>query len=165
MNYNFCPMCGHALQSTPNFHQGKRHCMKCGFIDFNNPRGCVAAILQRKHEILFVQRAQEPFKFCWDFPGGFLEAGESPEEGLKREMREELQIEIEPVALFGAYGDHYGPEGVPVLIIYYLCRLAHGSVRPQEELADARWFEMSALPEALAFYHTPAVLADLKKRS
>jgi mutator protein MutT len=164
MNYRFCPGCGRALQSSPNFHQGKPHCAKCGFVHFNNPRGCVAAIIQRENKILLVQRAHEPFKLCWDFPGGFLEAGESPQEGLKREMREELQIEIEPVALFGAYADHYGPEGVPVLIVYYLCRFVRGQVRPQEELADARWFEMSALPEAVAFHHTPVVLADLRKR-
>ncbi|MEK7730116.1 MAG: NUDIX hydrolase [candidate division KSB1 bacterium] len=165
MNYNFCPSCGHALQSSPNFHQGKPHCMKCGFIHFNNPRGCVAAIMQRKNEILLVQRAQEPFKLCWDFPGGFLEAGESPQEGLRREMREELQIAIEPFALFGVYADHYGTGGEPVLIVYYLCELRASTVNPQEEIADARWFELSALPEALAFDHTPAVIADLRKRS
>ena len=164
MAYRFCPVCGHALQSSPKYHQGKPHCPKCDFVHFNNPRGCVAAVIQRENTILLVQRAHEPFKLCWDFPGGFLEAGESPQEGLKREIKEELQIEVEPSALFGVYADHYGTGGEPVLIVYYLCRLARGTVRPQEEIADARWFELSALPGALAFNHTQAVLADLQKR-
>ncbi len=124
----------------------------------------MAAVIQRKNKILLVQRAHEPFKLCWDFPGGFLEAGESPQEGLQREVKEELQIEIELSALFGVYDDHYGPEGEPVLIVYYLCRQRAGLVNPQEEIADARWFELNALPEALAFHHTTAVLADLRKR-
>ncbi|MGH7492145.1 MAG: NUDIX hydrolase [bacterium] len=122
----------------------------------------MSAIIHRRNEILFVQRAHEPFKHYWDFPGGFLEAGESPEAGLRREVREELQIEINILRLWNAYPDTYGPENTPVVVLYYYCTPGEGAIHQQEEIADVQWFTLSKPPEKLAFNHIPAVLSDLR---
>ncbi len=164
MDYRFCPYCGHALK-MPSGEKEKSRCSNCYFVHYNNPKACVSAIIQRRNEILFVQRAHEPFKHYWDFPGGFLEAGESPEAGLRREVREELQIEIEIYKLLGAYSDTYGPGGESVLVVYYICKTLSNSFHPREEIADAKWFERRRMPHELAFNHLLAVLADWEKYS
>ncbi len=164
MDYRFCPMCGHALELPPNGRKDKPRCLHCNFVHYNNPRACVSAIIHRQNEILFVQRAHEPFKHYWDFPGGFLEAGESPEAGLRREVREELQIEINILKLWKAYADTYGPENTPLVIIYYVCTPGEGMIHQQEEIADVRWFTLNKPPEKLAFNHIPSVLSDLRKQ-
>ena len=55
----------------------------------------VAAVIRRGNEIFATQRGYGEFKDWWEFPGGKMEAGESPEEALKREIREELDATIE----------------------------------------------------------------------
>ena len=165
MEYRFCPWCGHALQMPPNHKKEKARCRNCSFVHYNNPRACVSAIIHRRNEILFVQRAHEPFKHYWDLPGGFLEAGELPEAGLRREIREELQIEIDILKLWNAYPDSYGPENTPIAVFYYLCARTKGAIHLQEdEISDAQWFTLEKPPDKLAFNHIPAVLADLRKR-
>ena len=55
----------------------------------------VAAIIRDKGRIFATQRGYGPYKDGWEFPGGKIELGETPEEALKREIREELDTEIE----------------------------------------------------------------------
>ena len=54
----------------------------------------VAAIIRKEDEILATQRGYGEWQDWWEFPGGKIEAGETPEEALKREIREELSTEI-----------------------------------------------------------------------
>lgn len=54
----------------------------------------VAAVIRRGNEIFATQRGYGEFKDWWEFPGGKMEGGETPEEALKREIREELNAEI-----------------------------------------------------------------------
>ena len=75
-----------------------------------------------------------------DVPGGFLELGEQPVDGLKREVREELGLEIEvdptPVLL----APHtYGPEGVWALAIGFRARILEGEPDPADDVAEALW--------------------------
>lgn len=55
----------------------------------------VAAVIRRGNEIFATQRGYGEFKDWWEFPGGKMEPGESPSDALKREIREELDAEIE----------------------------------------------------------------------
>jgi ADP-ribose pyrophosphatase YjhB (NUDIX family) len=90
---------------------------------------------------LVTVRAREPYRGKVDVPGGFLEVGEHPVEGLKREVREELGLEIEvdptPVLL----APHtYGPEGVWALAIGFRARVLEGGTPdPADDVAEARW--------------------------
>ena len=59
----------------------------------------VAAIIHKDHKILATQRGYGDFKDGWEFPGGKMEKGESPEAAIVREIREELEVEIEPEKL------------------------------------------------------------------
>ena len=81
----------------------------------------------------------------WGLPGGFLEAGEQPLEALRRELREEIGMEIKDVEVFAARSFRK-PQQVEVL---FRCR-ANGSPQPRNmEVELAEWFSVNSLPEGL----------------
>lgn len=141
---------------------GNQSCLKCGYIHYQNPKPCVAAVIIQNEKVLLVLRANEPFKNHWDFPGGFLECGELAEDGLKREITEELKVGIKIIRMLGIYPDTYGPGGDATLNIYYLCKILSNKIILQTEIAEAEWFAINALPRQLAFGHVKLVLDTLK---
>jgi 8-oxo-dGTP diphosphatase len=81
----------------------------------------------------------------WGLPGGFLETGEQPLDGLRRELREEIALEVKDVEIFAARSFRK-PRQVEVL---FRCR-ANGKVQPRTmEVERAEWFSLHALPEGL----------------
>ena len=81
----------------------------------------------------------------WGLPGGFLEAGEQPLDALRRELREEIGMEIKDVEVFAARSFRK-PRQVEVL---FRCR-ANGVAHPQNmEVELAEWFSLDSLPEGL----------------
>lgn len=85
----------------------------------------------------------------WGLPGGGLTPGESLEECLKREIREEtgLEVEVEKMLSFGAHPDRRLVDAI------FACKPLPGYTlerfKPNAEISEARWFSMSALPENL----------------
>ncbi len=65
----------------------------CELCKFNNPRGSATAVIIRDGKLLLLKRIEEPFKGMWDLPGGYMNQSESPEQALRRELKEELGIE------------------------------------------------------------------------
>src|SRR5262249_53777958 len=91
--------------------------------------------------------------------GGFLEAGELPERGLRRELREELGASATVTRLLGFYRDRYGPGGVPLLAVVYVVRL-RGAATARSDVAEVRWFRPEAIPwRSIAF---PAIRQALR---
>ena len=106
----------------------------------------VAAVTEREGRVMLCQRrpgAHNALK--WEFPGGKIEPGESPEEALARELREELGIEVDVGhirdAVFYRYPDR------DVLVLFYGCRIRAGEPRA----LDCNAIEW-ALPERLSGY-------------
>lgn len=112
----------------------------CGRSWYRNPAPAVGAAIVDGDRALVTVRAREPHRGRVDVPGGFLEVGEHPVDGLKREAREELGVDLDvdptPVLL----APHtYGPEGVWVLAIGFRARVEGGEVRPTDDVAGVRW--------------------------
>ncbi len=81
----------------------------------------------------------------WGLPGGFLEAGEQPLEALKRELREEIGVEVETAEIFTARSFRK-PRQVEVL---FLCRITGAAKTRTMEVERAEWFSIHSLPDGL----------------
>ncbi|MEB3279234.1 MAG: NUDIX domain-containing protein [Lyngbya sp.] len=70
------------------------------------PIGCVIILLNDQHQVLLVLRDQKPsipFPNTWNLLGGFMEEGESPQAAIRREMLEEIEVDVEKVYFFRKY--------------------------------------------------------------
>ena len=102
----------------------------------------VAAIIRDKGRIFATQRGYGPYKDGWEFPGGKIEPGETPEEALKREIREELDTEIEVGEPAGHIEYDY-PE-FHLSMDCFFCTLLSGCLTLKEHEA-ARWLSPAEL--------------------
>ena len=89
MSYNYCLICGSRLKLRPDKNLT---CTKCEFVNYDNPRPTVTALVLYRNKLLLTRRAVSPFKGMWDLPGGFIQGGEDPIQALKRELKEELGV-------------------------------------------------------------------------
>jgi 8-oxo-dGTP diphosphatase len=109
----------------------------------------VSAAIFRGGQILLVRRARPPAEGLFSLPGGVVEAGETLKEAVIREVREETSLVIEPVALAGfreaIARDDAGAVERHFVILPFAARWLAGEVRLNEELAEARWLDPSAL--------------------
>ena len=150
--WRLCPRCGRELDRG---EQGHLQCPGCGSDYYANSAPAVQGVLERDGRVLLARRAIEPRLGHWDLPGGFLEEGEDPVEGLRREFREETGLEIEPAEWLGAFLDPYNQ--------YFVLGLtwvvhADGEPRPDDDVAELRWFAPSELPAEMAFASQDEVL-------
>ena len=164
MPYTFCPQC--ATRLSPRTLDGVERlvCSECGWVFYDNSLPCVGVLALREGKVLLVKRAVPPFEGYWDIPGGFLESGEHPEEGARREFLEETGLHIEPTELLGFFMDVYGEEEQPTLNVCYLARLKGGEEKAGSDAADIGWFPLDALPERIAFNWEQEALALLRER-
>ncbi|KFE99312.1 NUDIX hydrolase [Chryseobacterium formosense] len=89
----FCPNCGKETLKWDG--EKKWSCPECSFTLYNNVAGAVAVVIRCKDEIYLTKRNQEPKKGKLDLAGGFVDPKESAENTCKRELFEELQIDVD----------------------------------------------------------------------
>jgi ADP-ribose pyrophosphatase YjhB (NUDIX family) len=142
----FCAACGHRLASVVVEGRRRRRCPACGWVFYGNPVPAAVALVVRGPSVLLARRAKPPYQDTWDLPGGFLEAGETPEAGLRRELHEELGVRGGRARFLTCVTDTYGPGGFPVLTIVYRVDGIAGPVRAADDVAEARWFRHDAIP-------------------
>ena len=102
----------------------------------------VAAIIRKDDLIFATQRGYGDFKDWWEFPGGKVEAGETPEEALKREIREELSTEINVDEFLCTV--EYDYPAFHLTMHCYLCSLLSEALHLNEHEA-ARWLKLEDL--------------------
>jgi len=92
LNLKFCPSCGN---KSLNFNGKTMNCQKCDFTFYNNTAAAVAVVIIRRDEILFTRRNQNPELGKLDLAGGFIDFEETAENACKRELWEELHLNID----------------------------------------------------------------------
>jgi len=134
MSYSYCPECGRELQTTMEEGEERMACPAgdCGFVHFDNPTPVVAAIVERDGRVVLIQNEEWPDDW-YALVSGFLESGESPEEGMLREIREEIHLEAEIESLVGVYSFEMMNQ---LLVVYHAT--AEGEPAIGEELSDLR---------------------------
>jgi mutator protein MutT len=117
-NFNYCPCCG--IKDVLQFDGVKKICCKeCSFTFFQNVAASAGVILEYDGKILLTKRAEEPSKGKLDLPGGFVDPNESIENAVKREIKEELEIEIGDLEYFTSFPNIYEYKDM----VYNVCDL------------------------------------------
>jgi 8-oxo-dGTP diphosphatase len=103
----------------------------------------VGALVFKERAILLVERGQEPLKGYWSLPGGVVEAGEKLEYAVRREVREETGLEIEPLEMFEVFErimpDADGRPEYHYVLIDYLCRVVGGQLAAASDVSRTAW--------------------------
>lgn len=140
MKANFCIACGAALVTAEDAEgRARNRCTApdCGWVHYGNPTPVVAAIVEHAEGVLLARNVDWP-EGMFGLVTGYLEAGETPEAGVLREVQEELGLTAEVVSLVGVHAFEMKNE----LLVTYHVR-ASGEVKLGEELAAYK-----AVPEA-----------------
>lgn len=144
-DYRFCPRCANTLvERTDSFEEGGRLrnvCPDdgCGYVHWDNPLPVVAAIVEYEGKILLARNAAWA-EGVFALITGFLEAGETPEAGVAREVLEETSLHVRETELIGVYEFIRKNE----LIIAYHVK-AEGTVALSPELLEYRLVEPAKL--------------------
>lgn len=125
------------------------------------PLLAVDGILIEEGRVLLVRRLKEPFKSMWALPGGFVEIGETVEEAIKREMREETGLEVDVERLIGVYSDPKRDPRGHVVSIAFLLRKLGGELSAGDDAERVAFHPLERLPE-LAFDHERIIRDALK---
>ena len=136
--YKFCPQCATELQLITQAEDGgdkqRLRCPACGWTHWNNPTPVLAAVVQYQDKILLARNAAWTHKM-YALITGFMEAGETPQEGITREVKEETNLEVQELNLIGAYDFRRMNQ----VIIAYHARCT-GDVKLSPELVDYRLY-------------------------
>jgi NAD+ diphosphatase len=139
--HRFCGRCGHATELLPN--ERARRCPSCETPFYPRIAPAVIVLVQREREILLARNATFPRPW-YSAVAGFVEAGESLEEAVGREVREEVGVELSEIRYFGSQPWPFGRS----LMVGFNARYAGGEIQVDgTEIADARWFPVDALPQ------------------
>ncbi len=140
-DFRFCPRCAQPLAEIEAVEDGglktRLRCAGCGWTHWNNPTPVLAAVIEcadRDGRLLLARNAAWKDRM-FGLVTGFMEAGEAPVDGLKREVAEETGLEVLSTALVGVYDFQRMNQ---VIIAYHA--LAIGEVRLSPELAEYKLF-------------------------
>ncbi len=142
----FCLQCGGALAPLSQDEDGgpkvRMRCAGCGWTHWNNPTPVLAAIVEctdRDGRVLLARNAAWSGRM-FALITGFMEAGETPEEGIAREVREETALQVDALKLVGVYDF----QRMNQLIVAYHAQ-ARGEIRLSPELAEYKLFAPAEL--------------------
>jgi 8-oxo-dGTP diphosphatase len=120
-------------------------------------RVTVDAVIVEKGKILLIKRGNPPYKGYWALPGGFVEYGETTEEAVVRETKEETGLTCEVLKLTGVYSaPDRDPRGHTVSVVY-LMTIVGGEADAGDDAADAAWVDLGELPDEIAFDHATII--------
>jgi 8-oxo-dGTP diphosphatase len=131
--------------------------------------GVGAIVLDAEDRVLLVRRGQQPLLGEWSLPGGALELGERLEDGVRREVREETGLDVEPVEIVAVF-DHIthasdDPSRVRFhyVLVDYRCRLLGGTLAGATDVTEVRWARWKELTGHGALAIRPFTLSVIRK--
>ena len=148
---NFCSNCGSpkpALRIPPGDNRPRYVCDSCAVIHYVNPKIVTGCLPVWEDKVLLCRRSIEPCHGLWNVPSGYLENGESVEEGAKREVWEEAAARVELQYLISLYN----LEKINQIYLQFVGTLVDGKFDVGEESLEVRLFTESEIPwEEMAF--------------
>jgi NAD+ diphosphatase len=142
-SFCFCPACATPLARMSRMEDGgpkeRLRCPACGFTHWNNPTPVLAAVVEYEGQILLARNAAWTEGSKLNFFAlitGFMEAGETPQEGIIREVAEETNLQVSALQMIGAYDFQRKNQ---IIIAYHA--VCHGTVCLSPELAEYRLYK------------------------
>jgi 8-oxo-dGTP diphosphatase len=128
----------------------------------DHPVVAVGAVIVRDGRALIVKRAHEPRQGEWSLPGGLLELGESLEEAVRREVKEETSLDVDVGAIVETFDrvhrDQAGRIRYHFVIVDYVCRASGGEARPGSDAAAVAWVTAAEIDDYQVNAHARAVI-------
>lgn len=140
----FCSQCGQTIifQIPANDSRERHVCLSCGVIHYDNPKNVVGTIPIWQDKILLCRRAIEPRSGYWTLPAGFMEIGESPEQGAARETVEEAGVYAKTGELFSMVTSPAGHQ----VHLFYLAAMPSPEYDIGPETLEAQLFSENEIP-------------------
>ena len=158
----YCSTCGE--KNEYNFIDGntRYHCKSCKNIHYQNPKPTATLICPEGNQILLVKRAVNPGKGKWSLPGGFLELGETLEQGASRELKEETNLKGK-VVNFLENCSHFNSIFGDILLLGLLVKIEDWSkLKAGDDAMDAKLFNINDCPPLAFECHQKILNAYLK---
>jgi ADP-ribose pyrophosphatase YjhB (NUDIX family) len=148
---NFCSHCGSdqlEFRIPSGDNRARYICSGCGMIHYQNPKIVVGCLPFYEGKLLLCKRDIEPQKGFWNLPAGFMENGETVEEGAMREVLEEAQAKVELDRLFAVFNIIH----VNQVYLLFLANMTSDTFGAGDETAAAQLFSLDEIPfDQLAF--------------
>ena len=145
--FGFCPVCGSGNFAVDGAKS--KRCSDCGFEFFMNvSASTVGVITNSRGDLLVVRRAKEPARGTLDLPGGFADAGETAEEGVRREVKEETGLTVERAEYLFSLPNVYEYSGmlIPTQDLFFRCTVSDDStLHPADDAAECLWLPLAAV--------------------
>jgi mutator protein MutT len=132
--------------------------------NYKNPTPTVDAIIQDKdNRILLIKRKNDPFKDHLALPGGFVDYGETVEDSIKREIKEETSLTIEPIEILGVYSNpKRDPRGHIMSTVFICLNLEDNPAKAGDDAKQLCWIDLEYVSSnQLAFDHN-IIIDDYK---
>ncbi len=166
--FKYCPRCGAAAIRAVG--PKLLRCAACGFELYLNPAAAVAGVIvDDQGRMVVLVRGKEPGKGLWDLPGGFVDPGETAEDALRREVREEIGLEVTALRYLGSAPNVYEYMGVRyrTLDLGFVCEAAQASqAKPMEaEIAEVLFIPPQEIdPGRFAFHSVGTIAGQPRER-
>ena len=145
--WNHCGICGRELVEGDDGQSMRPHCPDCNRFYYYNPVPAACCFLTNESgELLLVQRSVEPRKGLWTLPGGFVETGETTEEGALRELEEETGLIGSDIELLGISTRPSKISG-GIVVIGYLVHQWEGEMEAKTDAMDLGFYHPDKRPD------------------
>ncbi|MDD5111209.1 MAG: NUDIX hydrolase [Candidatus Altiarchaeota archaeon] len=128
---------------------------------FKAPSLTVDGVVVDRGRVVLIKRRFPPFAGSWALPGGFVDAGESVEQAVVREVFEETSLKARVVRLVGVYSKPNRDPRRHTVSVCFLCKRKSGVLNAGSDSKEACWFRLDELPK-LAFDHAD-MIRDAKR--
>lgn len=146
----YCPYCGGKLAYRQVENIQRLRCISCKTVLYENPIvGVAAIIINGNKHLLLGKRKGGDYQGLWCIPCGYLEYDEDIVTGVKRELKEETNLDIEVDQVYSVQSNMHNPQCHSVGV-WYLARIINGNIKPGDDIGDLRYFPFGDLPP-LAF--------------
>lgn len=168
-HYHHCPRCG-VKQPAPPSGNAPFACAACGFTLYFNAATAVAVFVRRTDgRTLFIRRAKEPARGKLAPPGGFVDVGETVEDAARREIREEVGLELRDLAFLCSHPNryHYRDVTYPVLDLFFTATADEATeAKALDDVESIAWLDARAVAlEEIAFPSMRVALTELHRHT